>query len=63
MRFYGMHSGRNNPARFIARSYMWNSRHVNHHVTNTKASEADTGITMFIFLVIIMVIACVKAVL
>jgi hypothetical protein len=60
MRFYGMHSGRNNPARFIARSYMWNSRHINHHATNTKASEVEKG---FIFLIIIVVVACVKAVL
>lgn len=65
MRFYGMHSGRNNPARFIARSYMRNSRHVNHHATNanTKSSSTDTGITLFIFLIIILVVACVKAVL
>ena len=42
MRIYGLHSGRNKPAYYIARSYMWASRQTNN--TNQTASN-DKNLT------------------
>lgn len=41
MRFYGLHSGRNNIARYLARSYMWNNRN-NKNKNNIKTSTTLT---------------------
>jgi hypothetical protein len=46
MRIYGKHNGRNNPAKFIVRSYMWNS----------KSNYCGMGLFWFILAILILII-------
>ena len=57
MRIYGVHSGRNNIARYLARSYCRNSSRKNYS-NNTKTTDTTGNLAAFLLYVFIIIVVC-----
>ena len=60
MRIYGVHSGRNNIARYLARSYCRNSSRKNYsnNTNTTKTTDTTGSLAAFLLYVFIIIVVC-----